>query len=73
MQWMFFDCPKLKTVLVGGSWSNASVTNSNGTFKGCKALVGGNGTRYSEDHVDADYARVDAPGAPGYLTLKKAR
>ena len=39
-------------------------------FSYCTKLVGGNGTSYDESHIDAKYARVDAPGTPGYLTLK---
>ena len=46
--------------------------NSRAMFKNAINLVGGNGTtiyssRYS---YDGDYAHVDAPGNPGYFTLK---
>jgi len=34
-------------------------------------LVGGNGTAYSNGFPqDKTYARIDAPGTPGYFTLK---
>lgn len=39
-------------------------------FNNCTNLVGGNGTKYDDNHTDAEYARFDAPGAPGYFTAK---
>ena len=43
-------------------------------FKGCTALTGGSGTKFDENHVDLDYARVDGgKEAPGYLTYKEVR
>ena len=41
-------------------------------FSGCTALVGGNGTVYDYSHTDHEYARVDKPGQPGYLTQKSS-
>ena len=68
MSSMFFRCIHLKTITVGDSWSKAGVSNSEQMFGESGSLVGGNGTRYDAGHVDAEYARVDAPGSPGYLT-----
>ena len=67
---MFSGCSSLATIAVGSGWSMASVRDSSDMFADCTSLVGGNGTVYSADHVDAEYARVDAEGAPGYLTAK---
>ena len=40
-------------------------------FYGCKALVGGKGTTWDENHIDVDYARVDGGSdAPGYFSVK---
>lgn len=39
-------------------------------FADCPNLVGGNGTTYDEAHTDVEYAHVDLPGQPGYLTGK---
>ena len=66
---MFDSCKALKTIFVSDSWT-VGATNSTDTFDGCSALVGGAGTKYSSEHVNADYARIDnPPNAPGYLTL----
>ena len=37
-------------------------------FSANNNLVGGNGTRYSDDHIDKEYARIDTPSTPGYFT-----
>lgn len=61
---------KLKTIYVGDDWTTASVTGSTKMFDCCPDLKGGNGTTYSAGHTDYTYARIDAPGTPGYLTKK---
>jgi hypothetical protein len=67
---MFEGCYGLKTIFVGNDWNTASVTESNEMFSGCTNLVGGKGTVYNPDHVDASYAHVDGGTAnPGYFTL----
>ena len=72
MSYMFFNCSKLKTITVNRLWSPWNVTKSDDMFTGCKNLVGGMGTTYDANHVDAEYALVDnAPDFPGYLSLKK--
>ena len=69
MYWMFFNCPQLKTIYVVDGWSTAAVTSSDDMFKYCTALVGGQGTTYDENHVDAAYAHIDGGTSnPGYFT-----
>lgn len=71
MNYMFKDCSELTTIYVGSGWSTASVTDGENLFTGCVKLVGGDGTEYSADHVDASYAHVDGgEDNPGYLTDK---
>ena len=65
---MFRCCFKLETIYVGEGWSTESVTSSVEMFIDCTLLVGGRDTPYDSTHIDAEYARVDAIGAPGYLT-----
>ena len=45
-----------------------------GVFRGCVNLVGGNGSKMTESELDSsghEWMRIDRPGVPGYLTLKK--
>lgn len=67
---MFRSCSALTTITVGSGWKTEAVTGSSSMFSGCEALVGEKGTKYSESHTDAEYARVDNPGndKPGYFT-----
>ena len=67
---MFGGCDSLKAIYVGDGWSTAGVTDSVNMFSSCGAIVGGNGTVFDANNTDAAYARVDAEGAPGYLTYK---
>ena len=69
---MFDSCRELTTVYVGDGWSTTNVTSSTGMFTACSKLVGGVGTAYDENHVDATYARIDKEGEPGYFTDKNA-
>lgn len=80
---MFSLCESLMTIYVGNGWSTANVDKSNlnnycDIFRGDNMLEGGAGTRYMDHgwtgdlNDDIDYARVDAPGAPGYLTFNGA-
>ena len=68
MSYMLESCRELTTVYAGDGWSTANVTNSTGMFTACSKLVGGVGTAYDADHVDAAYARIDKEGEPGYFT-----
>ena len=67
---MFSGCSSLTTIYVGSGWSTENVTDSYSMFYGCTNLVGGMGTRYSANHTDAEYARIDSGGwdHPGYFT-----
>ena len=69
---MFNCCDRLQTIYVGDGWDMSKVTNSDGMFGACGALVGGANTAYSSAHTDATYARVDTPENPGYFTYKAA-
>ena len=69
----FYGCNSLETIYVGSQWSTANVTNSALMFNGCSSLVGGMGTTYDTNHVDAAYAHIDGGTSnPGYLTEKPA-
>ena len=69
MSMMFLNCSNLTTIYVGPGWNTENVTNSSHMFIGCTALVGGNGTAFDADHVNADYAHYDyGKNNPGYLT-----
>ena len=69
MKMMFYNCPYLKTISVSEYWSTTAVTTSNSMFAYCTSLVGGAGTTYDENHVDASYARIDGGSSrPGYFT-----
>ena len=66
---MFTECEKLKTIYVGTNWDTEG--NKDKMFEGCVSLVGGAGTTFDADHIDATYAHVDGgPSNPGYLTAK---
>ncbi|MBR5684555.1 MAG: BspA family leucine-rich repeat surface protein [Muribaculaceae bacterium] len=68
-EWMFSNCRALKTVYVGNGWDESNVENSDGMFFGCTSLVGGQGTAFDENHVDAAYAHIDGGTSnPGYFT-----
>ena len=69
MKMMFYGCTNLTTIYVRSGWSTANVRSSDYMFEGCDRIVGGRGTQWDPDHVDAAYAHVDG-GAnnPGYLT-----
>ena len=69
MDYMFIDCTNLKTIYVGDEWTTANVTSSESMFEGCTSLVGGLGTTYDANHVDATYAHIDeGTSNPGYFT-----
>ena len=68
MNSMFLGCNALTTIYVGDGWNVDNLEDSNYMFYGCESLVGVNGTTFSSSHIDADYAHIDKPGQPGYLT-----
>ena len=66
---MFVAATKLKTIYVGEGWTVANVTDSRSMFEDCTSLVGGKGTVYDAEHIDADYAHIDGgEDNPGYFT-----
>ena len=69
MESMFAGCKHLETINVGRDWSTYAVTESSEMFNGCTHLVGGQGTVYDANFVDAARAHIDGgPDNPGYLT-----
>ena len=69
MSYMFQNCTVLTTVY-GGDWVKMSGLVQTNVFRYCASLVGGNGTTYSSAHINAEYARIDRPGTPGYFTQR---
>ena len=70
MEIMFKGCSKLSTIIVGEGWNTAKVTNSDNMFRYCTMLTGQEGTKCDgTNNIDGAYARVDAAGTPGYLSL----
>ena len=66
-----FANSKVKTIYASPSFVTNHVSLSANQFFACTNLVGGNGTTYSPSNpTDKTYARIDAPGNPGYFTLK---
>ena len=69
MRYMFAGCQQLRTIYVSNVWSNKNVTRSDNMFAECYNIVGGLGTRYDRNHIDATYAVIDGrDDTPGYLT-----
>ena len=70
---MISGCSHLFTIYAGSGWSTEHVTESMQMFAGSAALVGGMGTRYNDEHLDAEYARIDRGAErPGYFTDSSA-
>lgn len=69
---MFTGCSSLTTIYASDNFDityDSSYTYvSDDIFTDCVQLVGGNGTSYDENHVGAEYARIDVAGTPGYFT-----
>ena len=68
-----FANTKVKTIYVSSTFDVATRYPylSTEMFDGANNLVGGNGTSYTSAGIkDNTYARIDAPGTPGYFTLK---
>ena len=65
---MFYNCGSLTTICASPLFVTAAVTESINMFVGCTSLVGGNGTVYNSSYTGDTYARIDAPGTPGYFT-----
>lgn len=66
-----FNNSFIKTIYVNPSFSiSTKVAADSSMFVNCKNLVGGNGTAFQNSRKSSAYARIDAPGTPGYFTLK---
>ena len=66
-----FSNSKIKTIYVSTNFDTTHISNYNQLFNDNTNLVGGNGTTFSPSNpTDKTYARIDAPGTPGYFTKK---
>ena len=72
MRQMFYGTLELTTIYASDKFDTSAVTMSTNMFTGASRLVGGNGTVYSANHIDKEYARIDRPGTPGYFSKKIA-
>ena len=72
MSGMFYSDSNLETVYASDKFVTDAVTKGMGMFLSCTSLVGGNGTTYDANHVDAEYARIDTAETPGYFTAASA-
>ena len=72
MGYMFSGCSALTTIYCNDDLSaSAALTSSENMFLKCNALVGGEGTTWSDAVVDKTYARPDGgTEKPGYFTIK---
>ena len=69
MSYMFRNCTNLTKIFCGNDWTAINVSASTDMFENCTNLVGGKGTKYDANHVDASYAHLDGgPDNPGYLS-----
>ena len=70
MNAMFYNCPNLEKIYVSEKWSTKKVESSSWMFRYTTKLTGGKGTKFSSNHNDKEYARIDADENPGYFTSK---
>ena len=69
MSFMFRSSYNLATIYVSNYWNTDNVTDSRNMFYDCFSLVGGLGTAYDVNHLDAAYAHIDGgPDNPGYFS-----
>lgn len=71
---MFYNCRDLHKIYTSSNASCTQISQSygNNMFHGCVSLEGGAGTKYSENHTDSSYAKVDGgPSSPGYFSVKE--
>ena len=76
MMYLFKNCSQLATIFASSQWSTESLINSGNVwlFYGCTSLVGGQGTTFHPNKVNADYAHIDGgPSNPGYFTAEGAQ
>ncbi len=75
MTGMFAGCGELIKIYVkeyneeeNTGWNTIAVENSTNMFRGDNNIIGGNGTTYNSNYIDATYARIDTAETPGYFT-----
>lgn len=68
MDKMFYNMPNITTIYASNLWTTINVTSATDMFTNDADLVGGFGTTYTSSHTGLDYAHVDVPDGPGYLT-----
>lgn len=66
-----FSNTNIKTIYASPLFDVSNIGNSMQMFVNSRRIVGGNGTSFIwSNPIDKTYARIDAPGAPGYFTQK---
>ena len=66
-----FNNARPRTIFVSNSFVLDNVDEADDLFSGNDNLIGGNGTAFSASNpTNKTYARIDAPGTPGYFTQK---
>lgn len=71
MRAMFYGCKDLYHIYVSESlWDTSLLNRDENIFGKNDNLTGGNGTTYTGEYSDVEYARIDKPGTPGLLTAK---
>lgn len=69
MNVMFGSCNNLNRIYTSNQFIIKNGCSASNIFVGCISLIGGNGTTYDSEHIDAEYARIDGKnGLPGYFT-----
>ena len=66
---MFFYS-KMRTIYVSNRFVTTAISTPQDPFLANANLVGGNGTTYVYPNNGHTFMRIDAPGQPGYFTLK---
>ena len=61
----------VRTIYVSNTFTTDLISDQQDMFSSSPNLIGGNGTVFSASNPrDKTYARIDAPGPPGYFTQK---
>ena len=70
---MFRNCKELEKIYVSNQWDTSHITidNNDLMFQNDWKLIGGNGTKCDEEHMNASFAQIDNLNSlPGLFTLK---
>ena len=66
-----FSSTRSRTIFASNLFVLDNVDDSQDLFYDNNNLIGGNGTAFSASNpTNKTYARIDAPGTPGYFTQK---